>query len=294
MSDLDGASGRDHGAGLWGKMSRVFNLFVKWGEGVLAAMTVVCYVLLVAGVIDNWDVFRGLAVATVAGLVVLLMNTRHAVDRLDKRIQQLIESQSWDLLPLRDCQEDLARQLSKYKPSQRVVIRHVGLDMTHAWVKVESLLKRCRHLEKVELQFLVLTDKTERIGPDIPEDVRRWCRRVPDSLTQMLETFAELGKELADKPHSVQVRVRQYAEIPVVHGFAITRPHEIRYFSFCRWKDQQWQKIDWGEDRYRRVQGDPVDPFFRDIVEVFDGAFGHLWSAPSTEEIYSRTLGKAS
>ena len=82
----------------------------------------------------------------------------------------------------------------------------------------------------------------------------------------------------------LRVEIRSYSELPVVHGFSLVKPLVARYVSFCRWEHTA-NVLDygWGIDKYRRIAGAPTDPSLRDLADVYDGMFRHLWETGSRQ-----------
>jgi hypothetical protein len=194
--------------------------------------------------------------------------------------QRIIENASLRLYALTDCVGDLDAMLKNIRPSEKVVIEHLGLDLTQAWQYFVPLLQKHQHLTDVDYRLLVLTDETAKIvGAD--KEVKSWSTNVPYSLDKVRRDVDVINKQRGGTGQGKKIRfeVKKYWDIPVVHGFRIVNPMSRArcYMAICRWGGLDYQKYEWGEPQYHKIIGDPSDAVSRDMLQIYDGYFNYFW-----------------
>jgi len=276
-----------NGRTIGGRIHNVVEVVVRWGTTIALIAFVLCYVLLISGLIKNWDLLIGMGSGLAVGLIALILENRRAVERLGHSMQSMVEAASWKLQSLEDCQEHLASELAQTRGNTNVTIHHLGLDMSYAWHRVRELLHHNNHLRQIHLKILMLTHDVQSLGPNAPQEVRRWCESVPRAIEEIREGLEDIRSEYEQCGRSLTVHIRQYTEVPWVHGIAILEPSHVRYFTFCRWDGPDGRRFAWGENRYRRVVGSPADASLADLAAMFDSAFEHLWSTSADTEMFA-------
>jgi hypothetical protein len=117
--------------------------------------------------------------------------------------------------------------------------------------------------------------------------------RVKPAVKHVIKSLRKLDQYYREQCRQLTIAIRSYAELPTIHGFSlISRGKRVTtYLSFCRW-NQKGDDYDWGGDRYRRILGEPEDPSLRDMIEIFHGAFTHMWG--NSEKCFDYVVGSDS
>jgi hypothetical protein len=164
-----------------------------------------------------------------------------------------------------------------------VTIEHFGLDMSVAWNSVEALIRRLTFVTELEYRILILSG--ERGGKNLPRDVQDWIRLGRTKLDAIVERAAQLEKLFAREGRQLTCSVREYCDLPVIHGIRIVSPVQIAFISFCRWGEEGYE---WGSDDYRRIAATRCSEAQRDILEIFDGNFAHYWNLAESAALAPR------
>jgi len=225
----------------------------------------------------------------ISGLILFsseqLLESDRQIRKQATAIESTIENASLKLYELHDCVEDFDEMLDSIRPGEKVVMQHLGLDLTQAWQHFERLLRIHPNLTDVNYQLLILTDDTDKIL-GASEEVKRWSK----SMTGILDTIKKevdlIIKELGGpgQGRKLKFEVRKYCALPVVHGFRIVSPMKRCYMAICRWGGLDYQKYEWGGTQYHRIIGDPSDIsdiISRDMLMIYNGYFNHLWKYQS-------------
>jgi hypothetical protein len=209
-----------------------------------------------------------------------LAEVRKAVDETRQEVRDhlanLRHQLGLDLFTLEGCVNDLSSRLSRVPDQGQVVIRHLGLDMSHAWEKIERLLKEHPQIGRLDYDVLMLSPDLAGIAP-VPDAVKDWANKAEAGLAAIRDGFSILADRMRSEHRSVRLCVRQYKSVPTVHGIAIIEPKQtaVHYVSFCRWEQGRYR---WGGEEYVRIDGAEgnVNPVLRDKAVIFDGQFDEL------------------
>ncbi|HWM26801.1 MAG TPA: hypothetical protein VNP98_18430 [Chthoniobacterales bacterium] len=208
-------------------------------------------------------------------------------------------------------ERDIAKQ-----GSERILIRHLGLDLTNAWEQVNP--KLLQHLGKrpVRYELLILRvpprlrdPQTKqlidvKLAPDYPQgmaygfplDVLKWCQ---DGERMLKDTVIRDLESVSAKPClNFEWEVRQYSEIPFPHGFRTTTDARgsFYYMTLCRWGEEtpvsgQYKKWEWAPDNYIELSApnEDTEKIDHDFARVFDGFFAHLWSTNYDTRVFGES-----
>lgn len=229
---------------------------------------------------------NGALIVFALSIALQLVDIYGHVSGLRSDVSQVLRSASWQLLPLQACQADLSAVLREVAGRKPVVLHHLGLNMRQAWPRMVRLLSELGRVKDLTIHLLM-------VSPHLPDrawatgetEVARWRNAAGESLAAMESEVQGLGAKLLGEKSRLRFEVRGYHEFPLIHGFAMLEPQELRCFSFCRWAPTG--RIDWGEDRYRKILGQPLDPSLADMARVFDTAFARLWRQSEGEVLVS-------
>jgi hypothetical protein len=260
----------------------------KWGAVGASSVVFLGYLALELGLFDFLppglarQVLIAAAILVVLGIAVQLVELYGQVKRLHSDVSDVLLNASWQLLPLQACQADLATALRDVAGRRPVVLHHLGLTMRQAWPRMVRLLAELGAVKDLAIHLLMTS-------PQLPDgtwatseaEVQRWREAAQESLTLMKDEIQHLDSKLLKAKSRLRIEVRGYHEFPLIHGFAMVEPNQLRCFSYCRWAATG--RIDWGEDRYRKILGQPLDPSLADMVDIFDSAFARLWKQSQGE-----------
>ena len=253
--------------------------FSSWVAGAVAFITyVVAYILLSLGKIDT-HVFAATSIALFLGFFFLIIETVRRIKRLILKVEQLISSkESSGLYPFSDCFKDLVKRLSRLQDSEKIIIDCFAIDMTTAWDNVMNILRKEQMPPmRVELRFLVLTSNPEEIQPSF-QDLEYWCDNTKLILDTVSRQLQNENARLAKEGKQLKVSIKQYAAIPVIHGFRLKSPfEEILYVSFCRWVGQNFNTYDWGQEKFHIITSEKMDSNLSDLSQIFNAHFNHYW-----------------
>jgi hypothetical protein len=184
-------------------------------------------------------------------------------------------------LALLQCVERLQQALHKIPPSETLYIRHLGLDMETAWLHVrDKLLEEERKDWRIKIQYhllMVTGDYSEvSVSPDLRLEMEQMCHRAKVNLENIKTYLARVGKAF----DHVDLEIRTYATLPVLHGLYANKPTPLRYISLCGWRSRhQRSEYHWGEGHYYEIHGTPrPGTSTRDMMDLYDGYFDHLWN----------------
>jgi hypothetical protein len=168
----------------------------------------------------------------------------------------------------------LQQLLAKARRTDTVAIVHVGLTMTEAWDYVRELLfDESSKPVNVDYRLLILADSSGKQS-GWPAEVADWAQSVPASIAMIQRDLARAAELFKRRGQTLRFSVRQYDEVPVVHGWAIKQPLQAWHVGHCRWRGESY---DWGGQNYVEIVGSSDDPLTQDIAELFDSYFDHLW-----------------
>jgi len=210
-------------------------------------------------------------------LLELVVHSQTTVEHLVVAVNALQRASVSTLSSLEAAVADLHDRLgTSAAAAGRIAIRldHLGLDMTHAWDELKRVLES-PVLHHVEIRLLMLSKTLADGGTRIPGEVARWCRESEDSFEAIQKWAAAAPGQLTGR--AVKFSVKRYAELPVVHGVRVSGPLSMRYIAFCRWSLGPPEIYEWGQRAYHVIPGEAVDGRTKDVAEIFDRYFEHLW-----------------
>lgn len=269
-------------------LAKAWAALTKWLAAGVASLFLLSYLALRFGWPDlvSPDLKQGLVTAAlivfVLSIALQLVDIYGQVRGLRSDVSAVLRSASWQLVPLQDCQAELAAALREVAHRKPVLLHHLGLNMDHAWPR---MLRHISELGRVK----DLTIHLVMISPQLPDgawavsetELRRWRRAAEDSLALIKGDLKDLRPQLPANKSRLRVEIRGYRDFPLIHGFAMVEPRKLRCFTYCRWTPKG--QMDWGEDRYRKILGEPLDPSLADMAGVFDTAFARLWESGRQE-----------
>jgi hypothetical protein len=291
-------------------LAAVWNGVVRWGVRIGVAVMVVLVALVYLHVIEDKPVL----LALFSALILLLSEQlRTAADHFEARIsnsdallnrkitsvtremnnhskaiKELIENSSLQLYSLNQCVEQIADTLRTIPHNEPVVIEHLGLDLTQAWEYMERILKSDLDIGNIEYRILILTDEPDKIpGADV--EVITWSRSAAYIIERIKKEGPIIKANFSRTHKNLNMTLRKYAAVPVIHGFRILRPNKECYMAICRWGGDDYKRYEWGDPQYHKIVGDVLDPVSRDMYNIFDGYFEHLWNASSNAEFSIKT-----
>ena len=205
---------------------------------------------------------------------------QNRVTLLDDDVKNLVTTLA-PQLALMQCVERLQQALHKVRHDELLSINHLGLDMEAAWLHVQDkLLKdegKARPI-KVNYRLLMVTSDyawLDAVSPDLRGKMKQLCDRSRDKLEEIKSHFASAASAL----DHVDIEIKTYASLPVLHGFYADRPTPVHYVAFCGWRGSEHSTYHWGEGHYYEIHGIPqADTSASDVLNLFDGYFEHLWS----------------
>ncbi len=212
---------------------------------------------------------------------------------VSKNVSRLKQNVSSDLQDLLRCIENLSQALRDVRPEDRLIVKHLGLNMEQAWSYLRKDILGQKMVKKIELRLLMLPNDAAEIirhsNHPVPADVVRWCMTVKEKIQTIEESLKTDRQRLGDD-RRVQVIIKQYRTLPIFHGFSISGPFEACCLSVCRWKRSEvfpgnWE-YDWGEFSYHTIWGNAADESAADLAAIFDAHFEYLW-ATSGEPVVS-------
>jgi hypothetical protein len=264
---------------LWKGLIATRIFITKWGTWVALLIFFGSYIALQFKLIKDPDYIVGALALLVIGVIGLLSTITEKINTVEscaRKADNFIKNYTADFLILSQCYDDLKTRLHRVNSEEKLVIDHIGLGMTEAWdyfersIHGESLLP-----SNIEIRMLVLTEISKSIEEqDAPHEVILW-RKQGQYMLPTIKSRLENGEDnWKIKRKKVNLEIREYSDIPIIHGFCVREPFKLWYISFCRWKEMTY---DWGGDRYHKIDGNPIDLSQRDLIEIFDGHFQHLW-----------------
>lgn len=187
------------------------------------------------------------------------------------------------LLTLEETTRDLWQRLKSVEPGQRVVINHLGLDMTFAWEKITNLVESLPNVTNLEYRLLILSAESDDLA-HFDDDVRGWLTSGRGQAGVLRNKLRELKTHCERENRSLNYEMRTYAAMPVVHGFRVVEPFHAAYVSICRWGGDEFTEYRWGGTSYNLILDISLSDARRDLLEIFDGNFNHYWStAPQAQ-----------
>jgi hypothetical protein len=191
-------------------------------------------------------------------------------------IQQSMRSAE-RLYTLDESIHDLTQRLKKVEPGQKVVIEHLGLDMTFAWDPISDMIKELTNITQLEYSLLILAAE----GVDLThfeDEVRNWMLSGQNQTPKLQRELTTLQVYCQKSHRSFTYDLRPYAAIPMVHGLRVTEPFHAAYVAICRWGGDDFNKYWWGRSEYHHVVDTTLSDAQSDFIEIFNGYFRHFWN----------------
>jgi hypothetical protein len=234
-----------------GWVHTVWHVVICWGVRIGIAVVAIVVILAHLHIIEEPHVLFG-----VVSVLILLLSEqlraakeesdrqigvlKNKIDEQSTAIKSVVENASLKLYALQDCIKDFDAALPSIQPHEKVVIEHLGLDLTQAWQYFEPLLRKHSNLTYIDYRLLILTDDTAKIA-GANEEVMSWSVSVPQTLT-MIRKEVEAIIERTGGAGRYSLRYGSIGPVPVVHGFRIVTPMSLCYIAICRWVGLDYQK----------------------------------------------------
>jgi hypothetical protein len=202
-----------------------------------------------------------------------------------RRVIERLKSESPDLLVLEDCVHDLQKTAVELGEIEEIEVDWLGLDMVHAWKDIQDIILQNEKIKRGRLRILMIDPAWKDTPPWTPEEVKAWRANAENSLALIERWYRDEYDDLLAGGRQIDLSVKTYSRLPVVHGFHIKKPFRTLYLSFCRWEGKKSANYGWGHKRYRQIRGDLLPAQLKDLEEIFVGQFEHLWHYEKTTRI---------
>ncbi len=272
----------------------------KWITGGLALISIAAYVLLQTGLIEDWKYLIPLAILVLCGMFVMVADITSKLNRIERNAIQYLQAPN-KLHSLSTCQKSLRDELKQVRHKRTINIHHLGLDMASAWQELNLLIKSTAKSKAsgITVKLLMFTDDISElcIRKPPPAELRFIAAKSKGQLRKIRHDMQRLKAALGKVNKRFSFQVRLYAEVPVIHGFALKAPHRKHYLSFGRWVrsdegSDQASEWDWGGNKYRMIAAPDSDAVLTDEALMFDEFFNHLWKHASREAFDSSSPSK--
>jgi len=270
-------------------------LVTRWSAGVGLVASIGAVVLLGFGWVSDLRFLTGALSVTLIGLVEMVAETALRLEEVERKSDRILAREAVRVRPLTDCVRDLKRDLESLRGAQEIVLRFLGLGFREGQQYVRDLLKS--EASEAHLIFEILLIDSDAAGrrpaTALSKSLGSWASQAARSIEQIEEALDLIEKKRPRLRRSVTIK--RYSEVPFIHGFAITRPLQVTYYSFCRWEDEG--SYGWGSTAYRTLRGsdalaDPSTPA-ADDGRVFDSFFEHLWKVAGEPQLERTVNGSA-
>jgi hypothetical protein len=202
---------------------------------------------------------------------------------LTQQVGALLSNSSQPTLrSMEQCLHDLRGRLHAMPHGEKITVRHLGLDMYHAWDRVESLLTDHRLQADVDYQMLMISRDPGKIGA-VDEGIVELCSQVEKMQKKMCRDVAVIGAQYERAHRKLSVSCKEYVYPPMVHGFEVRGRETICYMAICRWTDNGQYKFDWAKDEYYCISVPSNDPVESDLYNVFRSFFDRHWHMGGAE-----------
>jgi hypothetical protein len=201
------------------------------------------------------------------------------VTSLDQDISNLA-SQVTPQLTLHQCVERLQSILNSVPGGSLLTIHHIALDMQTAWLHMQDKIfdfQRTAQRNKIRYQLLIVSGdgaKPTNEPSQLQEEMTQMRERARSRLAVIKEYFDSAKGAL----NLVDVEIRAYTSLPVVHGIFADKPTPVHFVTFSGWRGSAHSNYHWGEGHYYEIKGSPeASTSMGDLVSLFDGYFENLW-----------------
>lgn len=218
---------------------------------------------------------------TLATGIAFLVVVMERLTRIGTDVGEMLELQKAEREPvftLAEAMTDIHKRLEHTRRTNRIVIQHLGLNMTDAWNELKRALASCDAVA-VECAVLIMTDDPNELGPDAAQEVRGWCAAVPGSIAVIQQETPELARYLRQKNTTLRLTLKKYTGTPRIHGVVVAEPFECGYVSFASWA--QRAQFEWGGDDYFRFESGTTSNADRRLRQLLRGAFDYHWDRTS-------------
>lgn len=256
-------------------VGRALTLIKHFHPWISLAVFAVAYALYYAGkLVKSPETVMACGIIVLVSMLERLVAIGSSLDEMSLR--QRASDQT--LRSLQACMDDLHARLQKAKSSQKVVIDHLGLDMTAAWDQLKGVIASCPARE-IDCRILIMTDDPRELGLDAPEDVKTWCGSVAGAINKIKTDADGLGQRLRPAGKHFRLTLRQYTGTPTIHGVTILQPFERGYISFASWSLPEY--FEWGGEGYFTFSSGTVSDADSRLRELLTGAFERYWNYTS-------------
>lgn len=204
---------------------------------------------------------------------------KQRVTALDEDVVNLA-GQVTPQLKLHQCIEKLALNLTTVPRGSVLTIHHIALDMQTAWLHVREKIfdvERAAQRNQIRYQLLLVSGdaiKPANETPQLQNQLTQMRERARFSLEVIKEYFASGNSDSA----LIEVEIRTYTSLPVIHGLFADKPAPVHFVTFAGWRGAGHTNYHWGEGHYHEIKGSPETATAAgDIADLFDGHFAHLW-----------------
>jgi len=196
-----------------------------------------------------------------------------------EQLRKAIQEQNPALRTWQEAALALSQELKAVEVGDAVIIEHLGLDMVHAWDYVTELLQLATAM-KIEYRLLMLdSTAAENAENQVPEDWAAMRRNSNAQLNEIEKYFKAMASKFGRSNREIKFEVKRYKEYSPVHGIRILKPFRFQYVAFLRWDREQPSKLQWGEKSYHLIHEPYSDDTNKDLAEIFNAQFEHLWES---------------
>jgi hypothetical protein len=163
--------------------------------------------------------------------------------------------------------------------------------MQSAWndIREQILETVVAQRRKVTYQLLISWGDPGRFpaeSPNLQKDMEQMNNRAKGRVDTIKAYFddARVARSLID------VEIRTYTSLPVVHGVYVNQPTPVHYVAFLGWRSPKSPTYDWGDRHYYEIKGSPhPSTSTGDVANLFDSHFEHLWTRGT--QVYAKSAG---
>lgn len=172
---------------------------------------------------------------------------------------------------LAHCQTDY-RELNRVATGKQQ-FRSIALDLAYGF---EHLMVAVNETSAREIEFQILVlGPTDRMPTDAPPVALKWAKTAVHSVECIREQSATFDMA------KVSIEIRQYCEIPALHGVAISTDSRLRYYltECVEDEDERLPLLTFGEGDYAIFDSGTQKQAERERADQFEAKFNRLWAA---------------
>jgi len=290
---------------------RFIKRFGSWvGVTYLAVASLLSYLVHFHAWPEHWEivpVHELPAFAFVVGLMFILSeqvkeysdDIASIAHTLDERVTSLdqdisnLASQVSPQLKLHQCVEKLQSNLSITPHGSLVTIHHIALDMQTAWLHVREKVfdvERLSQHNNIKYQLLIVSgDAVKPINES--SQLQTQLAQMSERAKYSLEVIKNYFDSESTATSLIDVEIRSYTSLPVVHGIFVDKPTTVHFVAFSGWRGAGHSNYHWGEGHYYEIKGSPeTSTSMGDVVSLFDGYFDNLWN--TGKQVYCKNSGE--